>query len=213
MASGGLEHFPKEDPFRTELTEGEMRAGVEAARSAGVPTAAHAYPSSAVLSAVRASVDSIEHGVQLTTDCIEAMCKAGVALVPTVSGLRTASLAGRGGDDFKQFREDLWKRILRPQEEGIRNAIEAGVLVGTGTDSGGDLVQEIRLLADITGEVPTKALSRATSIASQIAKRQDLGLIEVGRKAHLAAFAGDLTETLDCLDRVIQVWYAGRPIF
>jgi len=212
MASGGLEHFPEEDPYRTELTESEMRVGVEVARSADVPTAAHAYPSSAISNALRAGVDSIEHGVQLTDECIELMCKAEVALVPTVSGLRTASLAGRSGDEFKQFREQLWNRILYPQEESIRRAIKAGVLVGTGTDSGGDLVREIRLLAEIAGETPTEALSRATGVASRIAKRPDLGLLEVGRKAHLVAFAGDLTKSLDCLEQVMQVWYEGRPI-
>jgi imidazolonepropionase-like amidohydrolase len=212
MASGGLEHFPREDPTHPEFTEAELRAGAEAAHDAGVMTAAHAYATVGILRAVRAGIDSIEHGTLLTEECIDLMLKHGTTLVPTLTGLRASRTFGPQTPEMDRVNTELQARIFGPQEEGMRMAKAAGVPVGTGTDSVGRLSDEIRLFAEVLSETPVQALAHATGVAAGIIRRPDLGLLEEGRQANIVAFHGDLTKSLDVLDHVAQVWKAGRPI-
>lgn len=211
MASGGLEHFPSEDPRLPEYTEAELRAGVEAAHDAGVMTAAHAYSTEGILRAILAGIDSVEHGPLLTDECIELMVQHNTALVPTLTGLRESRRYGPQTPEMQQVNAELQRRIFEPQEEAMRKAVAAGILVGTGTDSVGRLANEIRLFALILEETPVQALAHATGIAARIARQPDLGLLEEGRRADIVAFRGDLTRSLDGLDTVVQVWKAGRP--
>ena len=67
------------------------------------------------------------------------------------------------------------------------------------------------MIADTLGEGPVEAIGRATGTNAIIAKRGDMGLLEVGRLANIAAFDGDLTKSLDGLACVVQTWKDGTP--
>lgn len=93
----------------------------------------------------------------------------------------------------------------------MRWAKEAGILIGAGTDTAGTLRDEIAMIGQTLGETPVEALGHALGINAKIAKRDDMGLLEVGRLANFAAFDGDLTQSLDGLSRVVQTWKDGIP--
>lgn len=84
----------------------------------------------------------------------------------------------------------LETRIWQPHNESVRKAVEAGLLVGTGTDSYGRLSDEIRLIAQAANRTPVQAIEHATSTSAKIIGRGDLGLLKEGRHANIAAFPG-----------------------
>ena len=68
MGSGGLEHFPEEDPNIPQFTLEELQAGVAAAHDLGRDCAVHAYSNEGIRRAVLAGVDNIEHGCMMTEE-------------------------------------------------------------------------------------------------------------------------------------------------
>lgn len=207
MGSGGLEHFPDEDPSIPQFTLEELKAGVDAAHDMGRDCAVHAYSTEGIRRAVLAGVDNIEHGCMMTEELIEEMAKRGLNLNPTMTGIRGAAKAGPNA----KYWELLEERVFKRQEQGMRWAKKAGILIGAGTDTAGTLSDEIAMIGKTLEESPVEALGHALGINAQIAKRPDMGLLKPGCLANLAAFDGDLTKSLDGLKKVIQTWKDGNP--
>ena len=205
MGSGGLEHFPDEDPSIPQFSIEEMKAGVDAAHDLGRACAVHAYSNEGIRRAVLAGVDNIEHGCMMTEDLIEEMAKRGLHLNPTMTGIRGAAKAGPNVKYWDMFNE----RVFSRQEQGMRWAKEAGILIGAGTDTAGTLSDEIAMIGETLGETPVQALEHALGINARIAGRPDMGLLKVGCLANLVAFDGDLTKSLDGLKRVVETWKDG----
>lgn len=207
MGSGGLEHFPEEDPNIPQFTLEELKAGVETAHDLGRDCAVHAYSTEGIRRSVLAGVDNIEHGCMMTEELIEEMAKRGIHLNPTMTGIRGAAKAGPNAKYWDMLKE----RVFSRQEQGMRWAKEAGILIGAGTDTAGTLRDEIAMIGETLGETPVEALGHALGINARIAKRPDMGLLKPGCLANLAAFDGDLTKSLDGLKRVVQTWKDGVP--
>lgn len=207
MGSGGLEHFPEEDPSIPQFSLEELRAGAGAAHDLGRDCAIHAYSNEGIRRAVLAGIDNIEHGCMMTEDLIEEMAKRGTHLNPTMTGIRGAAKAGPNA----KYWDLLQERVFSRQEQGMRWAKEAGILIGAGTDTAGTLSDEIAMIGEALGETPVQALEHALGINAKIAKRPDMGLLKPGCLANLAAFDGDLTKSLDGLKHVVQTWKDGIP--
>ncbi|QNL43909.1 amidohydrolase family protein [Oscillibacter hominis] len=212
MASGGLDQFPREDPKYPELTLEELKAGIGVAHDAGRPTTAHVYPKEAILRIIQAGIDCVEHGVMMDDECIDEMVKHNLPLVPTMTGMRGAYFIPPVSEARMKTRALLETRIWQPHNESVRKAVEAGLLVGTGTDSYGRLSDEIRLIAQAANRTPVQAIEHATSTSAKIIGRGDLGLLKEGRHANIAAFPGDLSKSLDTIDRAVQVWLHGKAV-
>jgi hypothetical protein len=74
-----------DDPHAQLMTEDEVKSAVDTAHMLGMKVAAHAYPPAAIETAVRAGVDSIEHGSFATAETFALMKAQGTFLVPTLS--------------------------------------------------------------------------------------------------------------------------------
>jgi imidazolonepropionase-like amidohydrolase len=206
MGSGGLEHFPKEEPTSPQYTVEELTAGVAVARDLGLPTAIHAYAHEAIERAIATGIENIEHGALMSEDQVERIAKKGINFNPTMSGLRYAFSTGPN----RKYWDILTERIFSKQENAMRIAKAAGVLIGAGTDSGGWLYDEIALIGKTLEENPVEALTHATSVNAKIARRPDIGLLEAGRRADIAVFSGDLSVSLEPLKTgLIAVWKQG----
>jgi len=208
MGSGGLEHFPNEDPSIPQFTLEELRAGADAAHDLGRDCAVHAYSNEGIRRAVLAGIDNIEHGCMMTEDLIEEMAKRGLHLNPTMTGIRGAAKAGPN----VKYWDMLTERVFKRQEQGMRWAKEAGILIGAGTDTAGTLCDEIMMIGETLSETPVQALEHALGINAKIAKRPDMGLLKAGCLANLAAFDGDLTKSLEGLRHVVQTWKDGVAV-
>jgi imidazolonepropionase-like amidohydrolase len=190
MPSGGIASSG-DDPRRQLMTNEEMRAAVETAHSLGLKVAAHLYPPGAIENAVRAGVDSVEHGAFATADTFALMRAHGTYLVPTLSVYDLFYAVARDhpellapGTPAKELANDLLPKRNFPL------AIKSGVKIAYGTDLGeGDHTLEFSLMID-GGLAPLQALHAATRNAAELIGAQALiGSVESGRYADLVATA------------------------
>ena len=188
MPSGGIASTG-DDPRAQLMTNEEMRAAVETAHSLGLKVAAHIYPAEAIENAVRAGVDSVEHGSFATAQTFALMKAHGTYLVPTLSVYDVFYATARDhpelltpGTPAKELANDLLPKRNLPL------AIRSGVKIAYGTDLGqGDHTMEFGLLV-ANGMSPLQALYAATRNAAELLGAADrLGSVQAGRLADLVA--------------------------
>ncbi len=196
MATGGV-MTPNVEPGAAQLGEDELRAGVEEARKAGKRTASHAQGSDGIMAAVRAGIDSIEHGFFLTREIVGEMQERGTFLSPTL-------VAARGLADAEPGTIPDWARakaraIREPHLESFQLAVSAGVKVVLGTDAGtpynyhGRNAWELELMVE-AGLSPVQALIAATRNGADLLGVLDVvGTLEPGKQADLLLVRGDAT--------------------
>lgn len=190
MASGGLSNFPHEDYGVSEYSPEELTAITHEAHKLGLPTCAHAFGADAVEGAVRAGVDSVEHGVQLTDEVLEMMASRGTSYVPTMANMqRIASPAMNTAPGTSERVELFAREILAPHRDSVRSAMAAGIKIGIGTDSTGTFQEEITALRDI-GMPPEQIIRAATCDGAAICGT-DAGIIAEGRPALFGLYASD----------------------
>ncbi|HEX3849137.1 MAG TPA: amidohydrolase family protein [Steroidobacteraceae bacterium] len=192
MPSGGIASTG-DDPRQQLMTNDEMRVAVETAHSLGMKVAAHIYPAGAIENAVRAGVDSVEHGSFATAQTFALMKAHGTYLVPTLSVYDVFYTAAREhpelltpGTAAKELANDLLPKKNLPL------AVQSGVKIAYGTDLGeGDHSLEFALLT-ANGMKPMDAILAATRNAADLLGRSDqVGSIQAGRFADLVAVDAD----------------------
>jgi imidazolonepropionase-like amidohydrolase len=188
VPSGGIASTG-DDPRQQLMTDEEMRVAVETAHSLGMKVAAHIYPAAAIENAVRAGVDSVEHGSFATAQSFALMKAHGTYLVPTLSVYDVFYAAARDhpelltpGTAQKELDNDLLPKRNLPL------AVKSGVKIAYGTDLGqGDHTMEFALLIG-NGMAPIQALYAATRNAAELLGAADrVGSVQSGRYADLVA--------------------------
>jgi imidazolonepropionase-like amidohydrolase len=134
MATGGV-LTPAVEPGSEQFTEEELRAGIEEAHKAGKKTATHAMGTRGILNALRAGIDSIEHGVYLDDETVELMLKYKIPVIPTISALYHIESQGIEAG-IPPFAVEKTLKVKPFHLDSIRMAREAGMLVAAGTDAG-----------------------------------------------------------------------------
>jgi imidazolonepropionase-like amidohydrolase len=192
MPSGGIASTG-DDPRQQLMTNEEMRVAVETAHSLGMKVAAHIYPAEAIENAVRAGVDSVEHGSFATAQTFALMKAHGTYLVPTLTVYDVFYAAARDRPELltpgtapKELANDLLPKRNLPL------AVKSGVKIAYGTDLGeGDHTMEFGLLIG-NGMTPIQALYAATRNAADLIGAADrIGSVQAGRYADLVATASD----------------------
>jgi imidazolonepropionase-like amidohydrolase len=209
VATAGVLSF-EEQVGAQQLTDEELAAIVDEARRHGVKVAAHAHGTEGILAAVRAGVDSIEHGSLLDERCIEEMKRRGTFLVPTTY------LAER--IDLERLPPLLRRKaesVLPRARENLRRAIGAGVRIACGTDAAvyphGENARELEVYVRL-GMTPLEALRSATIHAAELCDASDRGEIAPGKLADLIAVPGNPIEDVTALQRVSFVMLGGRIV-
>ncbi len=219
IATGGV-LTPGVSPGCEQFSEEELRAGVHEARKAGKKTAAHAMGIRGIMNAVRAGIDSIEHGVFLDEEAAMSMVKHEVYFVPTLSAphhiLTRGVEAGIPG-----FIVEKCRGLNSSHENSIRIAREAGVRIAMGTDAGtpynrhGKNLEELRRLTE-AGFSPMEAIESGTGTAARVlGVEKELGTIEEGKLADLVMVEGAPLEKIDILldpDAVRVVMKGGKLV-
>ncbi len=197
-----------------EFTQAEMDAIVDEAHRLGRRVACHASLLESTKMAVRAGVDTIEHGCDLDEETARAMADAGITMVPT---LLVSKLIMDRWDDFKAvpMMRSIPVRAKR-HVESFQIAMAAGVTMGAGTDiffglgKFESLPEELRYMVEC-GMSPAAALIAATRHgAGALGVADRLGTIERGKLADLVAVRGDPTEDIAALGRVMLVIQGGQ---
>jgi len=214
MATGGL-LTPGVTAGRTAYAPAELAVLVEEAHNAGLRVATHAIGLQGIKNALRAGVDSVEHGFYLDDEAIELLlARDDVFLVPTLMGVECALASG---DALAPWLRAKSEAVVADREESFRRAHAAGVRFAAGTDAGtpfnhhGGLAEEIALMTRV-GLTPAEALVAATRhAAANLGWGDRIGTIEVGKVADLVLVDGDPLDDLGALRRIRQVFQAGVP--
>ncbi len=187
------------------FTDEEAKAIVEETHRLGKKVAAHAIGSDGIAAALRAGVDSIEHGDGLTDALIDELVKKGVYWVPTITvGAYVAP--GRGGD---------WTKMVDLEKAAFQKALKKGVKIAMGTDAGGfdwkglNQAKEFEYYVEY-GMTPMQAIRSGTVVPADLLGWSDkVGTIEAGKWADLVATSGDPLKDITELQRVKFVMKGG----
>lgn len=179
-----------------QFFDDELRAIVDTARALGRTVAAHAHGTDGINAALRAGVNSIEHGSFLDDESIALFKKNGAYVVPTLMAGETVATIARDDPDY--FPPAVRAKALAVGPEMMSHfaqAVKGGVNVAFGTDSGvskhGDNAREFELMVQ-AGMTPMNALKAATVGAADLCGlADDLGTIEPGKAADIVAVSGD----------------------
>jgi imidazolonepropionase-like amidohydrolase len=195
LAASGVEVGPYAWTWMTTFTEEEIRAAVDEAHRWGRTVAIHAQSYESVRFALRAGVDTIEHGTRMDDETIALFARSDAVLVPTLSTLFSVLELGATLNLLPKQRQEM--TINEPLWlDSLKRAKAAGIPIAAGADLGnryphGSNAREIELLVKV-GFTPMEALCSATSVAARALRRQDrIGSIEAGKDADLLLFDGD----------------------
>ncbi len=191
------------------FTEEQLRRVVAIAHNAGCRVAIHTTAPETPGIAVRAGVDSIEHGLFLSAEDVVQLGERGGSWVPTV--LAMESIAESLGPDSSGGR--LFQRGLANVRSVLAAAVEAGVAVLTGTDLAvphGAVAREAARLVDygLSAQQAVRAVTKAAYDYLGVAAG-----FEVGASADLVLCEADPRLDITALQRPAHVMRAGRVVF
>jgi imidazolonepropionase-like amidohydrolase len=213
VATSGGVLSARDDPRHAHLRPAELEVLVEEATAAGMFVMAHAQGAEGIKNAVRAGIRSIDHGIYLDDEAIELMRARGTWFVPTLVAPQGVLDAVDAGISLPPAVVDKARMVVDIHKAAFRHAVEAGVRIAMGTDSGvtphGNNLRELELMAD-GGMAPAAVLEATTRSAARLMGIDgDLGTIAEGKVADLAVIGGDPYDFRRLGDRVEQVWKAG----
>jgi imidazolonepropionase-like amidohydrolase len=187
------------------FTDEEAKAIVEETHRLGHKVAAHAIGSDGIAAALKAGVDSIEHGDGLTEIEMDEMARNGIYWVPTIMvGVYVAP--GRGGN---------WPKMVETEKAAFQLALQKGVKIVLGTDAGGFDWKGLNQAKEFAyyvsyGMTPMQAIHSATTTAAEMLGWTDkIGTVEAGKWADLVAVSGDPLKDITELQRVQFVMKSG----
>jgi imidazolonepropionase-like amidohydrolase len=206
MASGGISTAGS-TVMAPEFTDEEFDAVIDEAHRRGKKVAAHGHGGPGVTSAVRAGVDSIEHGLFLTDDDVALMVSHGTYLVVTTGSF----VVIRDDPAVPQFQKDKVGDALTDHLAMLGRTRDAGLKIAVGTDENhGQLWFEMQTLNDV-GFEPMDCIRAATANGADLLGLSDsLGTIEPGKVADMVALEGDPTVEIGATREVRAVMKAGQ---
>ena len=193
--SGGV-MSPNDEPGATGFSPDEIAAIVYEARAQGKTVMAHAQATQGIKNAVLGGIDSIEHGIYLDEEVIEAMKQRGTFFVPTlVAPLWVMRRAEKDPSSVPPYALRKAREVAGDHEASFRLAVERGVRIAMGTDTGvgphGTNAEELeRMVAG--GVTPMQAIVATTKTAAECARLAHVtGTLEVGKRADVLGVDGD----------------------
>lgn len=207
-ATGGVLSLT-DDVDTPQLTQAELNALVDEAHALKRKTAAHAHGAEGAKRAIRAGIDSIEHGSFLDEEALDMMKAKGTYLVPTL--MAVVGLRERIEHSTSMPPQVVAKAraAMAAIAVNFRRALAKGVKIGLGTDAAvyphgrnaGEFFQMVSL-----GMKPVDALKAGTSADAELLGLADrLGTLEPGRLADIVAVPGDPTEDIRQTEKVFFV--------
>jgi imidazolonepropionase-like amidohydrolase len=196
-ASGGAAGH-KEELWWRNYTAEELAALVDEAHAVGKRVAVHSHTAEATKRALRAGVDTIEHGTELDEECLALFQETGAFMVPTISILSERARTGRAAGRAPAEVVRKYEHVATTGDKWFRRACEAGVRMALGTDTyrslrdyWGKNAYELELMVE-RGMPPAEALLAGTrNAAAAIGAGDRLGTLEPGKLADLLVVEGE----------------------
>ena len=214
-ATGGVLSTAKSGQ-NPQFFEDELAAIMKTAKDYGFKVAAHAHGAEGMKRAIRAGINSIEHGTLMDDEARRLMKKHGTYLVPTI-------LAGEFVAQKAKI-DGYYPEIIRPKAASIgpqlisnfKKAIESGVKIAFGTDSGvsyhGDNAQEFKLMVGAGMSEMEAIVSATANAADLLGESENLGSLNSGKYADVVAVKGNPLQDIQLLENIQFVMKAGKVV-
>jgi imidazolonepropionase-like amidohydrolase len=206
-ATGGV-LSPTDDVDVPQLSQEELDALVSEAHALRRKTAAHAHGAEGAKRAIRAGIDSIEHGTFIDDEALRMMRERGTYLVPTLS-----VRSGLAESKFPPLVREKADAAVKQQDAMVRRALAMGVKIALGTDAavyphGNNALEFVLMAAD--GMTPAQSLRAGTSSAAELLGRQKtIGTLEAGKLADVVAVPGNPLDDIKVTQSVMFVMKEG----
>ena len=211
MATGGVMD-PLSDFNVQELSETQMARAVEVAHRAGKRVMAHAEGAEGIKAAVRAGVDSIEHGTMMDEEGAALMEQRGTWLDPTLYTFQHGVEKGTslGLDPVSAAKGAA---ILKAQQPAFERALKHHIGIVYGTDEDPDFSSKEFGALVRGGLSPLGAIQAATvNAATLLGTTQSTGTVEAGKYADIIAVPGDPLKDIGVMEHVTFVMKGGEVI-
>jgi imidazolonepropionase-like amidohydrolase len=195
-----------------QLDDEELAVLVREAHLTGRKVAAHAHGADGIKAALRAGVDSIEHGSMTDDAAIKLFKEKGAFLVPTLMAQESVERYAKEGV-LKGQRAEKALHIAPLARQNLTKAFAAGVKVALGTDAGvfrhGTNGREFELMVAL-GMKPMDAILAGTKNAAELlGLEKEIGTVEPGKVADLVAVDGNPLDDIAAMTKVSFVMYRG----
>ena len=214
MATGGV-LTPGVVPTQTALQQDELEQVAREAHNAGRRAACHAIGNEGIKNAIRAGIDSIEHGFYLDDEALQLALDHGTMLVPTLVAVNQI-VANAAGGQIPAWVVEKAEGESGHHRESFAAAVHAGMKIAAGTDAGTPfnphdfLGQELALMVEY-GLSPMDAIVAATaSAAANLGLAPEIGTLEAGRIADVIVVDGDPAADITAVERVQLVMKDGQ---
>ena len=211
-ASGGVLSLT-DDVDTPQLTQEELNAIVDEAHALRRKTAAHAHGAEAAKRAIRAGIDSIEHGSFLDDEALDMMKQRGTYLVPTLMAIQGIQEQLDRGVYMPPAIEKKARAAIASLHSMFQRAMAKGVKIGLGTDAAvyrhGRNPEEFHQMVDL-GMKPIDALKAGTSSDAELLGLADkIGTLETAKLADIVAVPGDPLQNIRQTEHVFFVMKEG----
>ncbi len=207
MATGGV-LTAGVDPNSTSLQEDELAVVAREAHNAGRRVTTHAIGNAGIRNALRAGIDSIEHGMHLDDETLQLALDNGAFLVPTLVAVARIIEAH---EDIPAWIVEKAQVQAEYGRASFVAAVKSGMKIAAGTDAGtpynkhDDLPRELALMVEL-GLSPMQAIVAATrNAAENMDVLHEVGTVEVGKRADLVLVDGDPTQDITAVSQVVLV--------
>jgi len=196
-----------------QLTQEELNAIVDEAHALKLKTAAHAHGAEGAKRAIRAGIDSIEHGSFLDEEALNLMKQRGTYYVPTLMAAQGLSEQMAKGVAIPPPILVKANAAIAAIHQTFQKALGMGIKIGLGTDAAvyphGRNTEEFHQMVDL-GMKPIDALKAGTSADAELLGLADrIGTLEPGKLADVVGVPGDPVENIRTTEHVFFVMKEG----
>ncbi|HVO57908.1 MAG TPA: amidohydrolase family protein [Dongiaceae bacterium] len=196
-----------------QLTQAELDALVDEAHALRLKTAAHAHGAEGAKRAIRAGIDSIEHGSFLDDEALDLMKQKGTYYVPTLMAVQGLSEQIAKGVPIPPAIKVKAEAAIASVHQTFQKALAKNVKIGLGTDAAvyphGRNAEEFHQMVDL-GMKPIEALKAGTSNdADLLGLSSTIGSLESGKLADVVAVPGDPSQNIRQTEHVFFVMKEG----
>jgi imidazolonepropionase-like amidohydrolase len=196
-----------------QFTDEELAVIVKTAHGLGLKVAAHAHGAGGINAALRAGVDSIEHGSYTTAESISLFRRTGAYMVPTILAGVTVAEHAKKSDFLTPPQREKALKVGPLMQDAFGRAYKGGVRIAFGTDTGvsvhGQNAREFALMVG-AGMPPAEAIKAATvNAADLLGLSATIGTIEAGKAADIVAVDKDPHMDIKALERMRFVMRSG----
>src|SRR6202795_1614669 len=211
-ASGGVLSLA-DDVDTPQLTQEELNALIDEAHALKRKVAAHAHGAEAAKRAIRAGVDSIEHGSFLDDEALDMMKQHGTYYVPTLMALQGLSEQMQSGMYIPPAIRLKAEQAMSSLHKTFQKALAKNIKIGLGTDAAvyphGRNGEEFHQMVDL-GMKPVDALKAGTSVDAELLGLADkIGSLEAGKSADIVAVPGNPLQDIRQTEHVLFVMKEG----